>query len=373
MWYAGAVVATGRIMLHFQRGSMADAGALIDSVAGIHATMDRDSRILHLCAQGRTAQARGLAEHGWGTPPRDWSWLTMTCLQAAAQTALGDVSACRASYSALLPHGGGVSVGSAIAFAGPVDWFLALLASALGERETAVRHLVTLARLAGRNGLVRWRDRARSELGLITEGDGARRRGARADSGTPGRPGIPCPPRETSRETLQVLSKRADAPFSGKTRARVRRLSPESPLTGTPLHERRKENENSSSGRGGAGGRRPGLRRRGRSRDGRFRAVRRKLVVRRPVHDQRRLQQRRRQSPLQHQRPGLPVQARRFLLRPLPLPRIAGPATANSRPRHREWHALTPAPDPAAGVSRVRVFGPEDGTGRRYDPVLAVP
>ncbi|GIH79272.1 BTAD domain-containing putative transcriptional regulator [Planobispora longispora] len=170
MWYAGAVVATGRIMLHFQRGSMADAGALIDSVAGIHATMDRDSRILHLCAQGRTAQARGLAEHGWGTPPRDWSWLTMTCLQAAAQTALGDVSACRASYSALLPHGGGVSVGSAIAFAGPVDWFLALLASALGERETAVRHLVTLARLAGRNGLVRWRDRARSELGLITEG-----------------------------------------------------------------------------------------------------------------------------------------------------------------------------------------------------------
>ncbi|MBG0831221.1 AAA family ATPase [Planomonospora sp. ID67723] len=167
MWYAGAVVDTGRIMLHFHRGSMADAGALIDSIAGIHATMDNDARILHLCAQGRTAQARGLVEHGWRTPPRDWSWLTMTCLQAAAQTALGDVSACQASYSALLPHSGGISAGSAIALAGPVDWFLALLASALGERETAVRHLVTLARLAGRNGLVRWRDRAAAELGLI--------------------------------------------------------------------------------------------------------------------------------------------------------------------------------------------------------------
>ncbi|GAA2884470.1 BTAD domain-containing putative transcriptional regulator [Streptosporangium fragile] len=160
MWYAGAVVTTGRVFLHYQRGSMADAGPLIDSIAGIHRTMDHDARILQLCAQGRTRDARLLAEGGWPVPPRDWAWLTMTCLQGAAQAALGDVPACRASYAALLPHSGKISVGSGIAFAGPVDWFLALLASAIGDHDTAVCHLSTLTWQVSENGFASWRDRA---------------------------------------------------------------------------------------------------------------------------------------------------------------------------------------------------------------------
>ncbi|GAA3092379.1 AfsR/SARP family transcriptional regulator [Streptosporangium carneum] len=167
MWYAGAVVATGRILLHHQRGTMADAGPLIDSITGIHATMDHDARVLHLCARGRAEEAWKLVENGWPSPPIDWSWLTMTCLQGAAQAALGDIPACQVSYSALLPYSGRISAGSAIALAGPVDWYLALLASALGDHGAETRHLITLARLAGQSGLLRWRDRAMSRAGTV--------------------------------------------------------------------------------------------------------------------------------------------------------------------------------------------------------------
>ncbi|WP_214414642.1 AfsR/SARP family transcriptional regulator [Sphaerisporangium fuscum] len=149
MWYAGAVVATGRILLHHHRGDIAEAGPLIDSIAGIHATMDHDTRILQLCAQGRAREAAATVRDGWPVPPLDWSWLTMTCLQGAAQAALRDLPACRATYATLLPYAGRISVGSAIALAGPVDRYLALLAGTLGDQEAADRHLSALARLEG--------------------------------------------------------------------------------------------------------------------------------------------------------------------------------------------------------------------------------
>ncbi|MGS2640998.1 BTAD domain-containing putative transcriptional regulator [Streptosporangium sp. G12] len=188
MWYAGAVVATGRILLHYRRGSLADAGPLIDSITGIHATMDHDTRILRLCAQGRVEEAARTVKNGWPRPPGDWSWLTMTCLQSEAQAAVGDLPACRASYAALLPHGGSVAVGSAIALAGPVDWFLARLASALGEHETAVEHLASLVRHADRNGLTAWRERATAAL---SHGNGGRPRWVHVHRAPPGGRGTP--------------------------------------------------------------------------------------------------------------------------------------------------------------------------------------
>ncbi|MEV4750492.1 BTAD domain-containing putative transcriptional regulator [Streptosporangium amethystogenes subsp. fukuiense] len=133
MWYAGAVVANGRLMLCYQRGAIADAGPLIDQIAGIHPSVDHDARVLELCAQGRLDEARALARKGWPAPPMDWSWLTMTCLQGAAQAAVGDLPACRATWRKLLPYAGRISGGSAVACIGPVDHFLGLLAAALGE------------------------------------------------------------------------------------------------------------------------------------------------------------------------------------------------------------------------------------------------
>ncbi|MFI6920658.1 BTAD domain-containing putative transcriptional regulator [Nonomuraea spiralis] len=131
MWYAGAVAVNGRLMLYYQRGAMAEAGPLIDLITGIHPTVEHDARVLELCAQGRRSQAVALAGQGWPAPPMDWSWLTMTCLQGAAQAAAGDVAACWTTYEKLLPYAGRISGGSAVACIGPVDHFLAVLESAL--------------------------------------------------------------------------------------------------------------------------------------------------------------------------------------------------------------------------------------------------
>ncbi|RSM98151.1 hypothetical protein DMB42_44890 [Nonomuraea sp. WAC 01424] len=131
MWYAGAVAVNGRLMLYYQRGAMAEAGPLIDLITGIHPTVEHDARVLELCAQGRGSQAVALAGQGWPAPPMDWSWLTMTCLQGAAQAAAGDVAACWTTYEKLLPYAGRISGGSAVACIGPVDHFLAVLESAL--------------------------------------------------------------------------------------------------------------------------------------------------------------------------------------------------------------------------------------------------
>ncbi|MDP9867818.1 MULTISPECIES: AAA family ATPase [Streptosporangium] len=159
-WYAGAVTAIGRLISHYHRGTVAEAGPLIDTITGIHPSADHDARVLQLCAQDRVEEARALAADGWPAPPLDFSWLSTTCLQGAAQAAVGDVPACQVSYSALLPYSGRISAVSAAICMGPVDWYLALLATALGDHDAASRHLGTLARLADQNGLTWWRDRA---------------------------------------------------------------------------------------------------------------------------------------------------------------------------------------------------------------------
>ncbi|MEV4750086.1 BTAD domain-containing putative transcriptional regulator [Streptosporangium sp. NPDC049248] len=161
-WYASGAVAIGRLMLHYHRGTMTEAGPPIDAITGAHPSVDHDARVLQLCAQGRPEEAQALAANGWPAPPLDWSWLSATCLQGAAQAAVGDLPACQVTYSALLPYSERISTVSAVLCMGPVDWYLALLASAMGDNDTASQHLEKVARLAGRNGLTWWRDRARS-------------------------------------------------------------------------------------------------------------------------------------------------------------------------------------------------------------------
>ncbi len=157
---AGAAVTLGRVVLAYHRGTIAEAGPLIGSVTGLHRAVEQSLRVPHLSARGRAEEARKTAGDGWLSPPADSSWLTATCLQGAAQAAMGDVVACGVTYDALLPHCGRISVGAAFAFLGPVDWFLAMLAWTRNDRAAARRHAADLAERAGRVGLLAWRDRA---------------------------------------------------------------------------------------------------------------------------------------------------------------------------------------------------------------------
>ncbi|RSN03455.1 hypothetical protein DMB42_32505 [Nonomuraea sp. WAC 01424] len=156
IWHAARSVTAGRVVLDYHRGTMAGAGPLIDALQGVNTALDQAARTLHLHAQGRVDEARELN----GQPLLDRSRPSTLCLRAAAAAALGRVHECRALYEALLPYSGRITVLSACAWVGPVDWHLALLAEATGRYESAARHLTTLERLAARNGLAWWRDRA---------------------------------------------------------------------------------------------------------------------------------------------------------------------------------------------------------------------
>ncbi|MFG6191832.1 BTAD domain-containing putative transcriptional regulator [Nonomuraea sp. JJY05] len=158
--HARQTVAAGRIALSYHRGAIADAAPLIAAIRGVHPTLHHDATTLHLCAEGHLDHARRLNGGPRPAPPRDWSWLSATCLRAAAVAALGRTHECRTAYTALLPYSGRVSALSAVLCMGPVDWYLALLAAATGHHEAATSHLTALEQQADAAGLHWWRDRA---------------------------------------------------------------------------------------------------------------------------------------------------------------------------------------------------------------------
>ncbi|MFG6196067.1 BTAD domain-containing putative transcriptional regulator [Nonomuraea sp. JJY05] len=172
VWHARPTVAAGRIALSYHRGAIADAAPLIAAVRA-HPTLHHDATTLHLCAQGRLDHARHLNGGPRPAPPRDWSWLSATCLRAAAVAAVGRTHECRTVYTALLPYSGRISALSAVLCLGPVDWYLALLAAATGRHDTAAAHLTALEQQADAAGLHWWRDRAaatRKPLQVATSG-----------------------------------------------------------------------------------------------------------------------------------------------------------------------------------------------------------
>ncbi|MFI6735415.1 BTAD domain-containing putative transcriptional regulator [Nonomuraea sp. NPDC050451] len=158
--HARQTVATGRVALSYHRGAIADAAPLIAAIRGVHPTLHHDATTLHLCAEGHLDHARRLNGGPRPAPPRDWSWLSATCLRAAAVAALGRTHECRTAYTALLPYSGRISALSAVLCMGPVDWYLALLATASGHHDAATTHLTALEQQAGAAGLHWWRDRA---------------------------------------------------------------------------------------------------------------------------------------------------------------------------------------------------------------------
>ncbi|MEV4008888.1 BTAD domain-containing putative transcriptional regulator [Nonomuraea angiospora] len=160
LWHARQTVAAGRVALGYHRGAIADAAPLITAIRGVHPTLHHDATTLHLCAQGHLDHARRLNGGPRPAPPRDWSWLSATCLRAAAVAALGRTHECRTAYTTLLPYSGRISALSAMLCLGPVDWYLALLATATGHHDAATTHLTTLERQADAAGLHWWRDRA---------------------------------------------------------------------------------------------------------------------------------------------------------------------------------------------------------------------
>ncbi|MBB2913806.1 DNA-binding SARP family transcriptional activator [Streptosporangium becharense] len=193
VWHARQVADVARFAAWYHQGRLAESEPLVDAIAGSHPSLMRNTRILQLCAQGRVDEAWETVGDSWSPPPQDWAWPASLCLQGSAQATLGCEPGCRESYAVLLPYSGRIAAVPGNCSSGPVDWYLALLASAVGDHDAARRHLVLLERLAERNGLTWWRGRAQAALeALPTPASGPSRR--RAAGEPPGGEDRPAPP-----------------------------------------------------------------------------------------------------------------------------------------------------------------------------------
>jgi hypothetical protein len=147
-WGREAMLATVRLTLLLRAGSFEEAEPLLDLAARVNPRMAADAAALVTHGRGATAVLETVPE------PGDWAWLSSGCIRAQAALALGDRAAIDSAYRSLLP-GSGMIASTGSFDAGPVDAYLADLASALGRRGDEQRHRALLADLSAREGLAR--------------------------------------------------------------------------------------------------------------------------------------------------------------------------------------------------------------------------
>ncbi|MDA0181680.1 AAA family ATPase [Solirubrobacter phytolaccae] len=93
-----------------------------------------------------------LAARGFATLPRDNLWLPALALLTQACAHLGDARGAGELRAMLAPYSGHNVVTPDVAFLGPVDRYLALLAATEGDHDAAARYLVTAGALAREMG-----------------------------------------------------------------------------------------------------------------------------------------------------------------------------------------------------------------------------
>ena len=95
--------------------------------------------------------------------PYDVTWLAVTCIYAHVASQLGHLAAARTLYRMLEPWSEQIAF-PAFGVWGPVNLYLGTLASVLGDRSAAERHLLEAARTAIRAGAPVWEARSRRQF-----------------------------------------------------------------------------------------------------------------------------------------------------------------------------------------------------------------
>ena len=117
--------------------------------------------------------------------PYDWMWLSTTCNAAMVRAALDDVEACAVLYDRLIPYSGQVWIIGSVPVCGCVDLALGRLATTLGRRDDALRHLETAIAVDSSMGARAWLARSLEAKADLT-GDPADHRAALALAATIG-------------------------------------------------------------------------------------------------------------------------------------------------------------------------------------------
>ena len=136
---------------------------------------------------GMAAEARAAVGPVGTLPdlPNDWMWLSTTCNAAMVRAALHDVEACAVLYDRLIPYSGQVWIIGSVPVCGCVDLALGRLATTLGRRDDALRHIETAIAVDSSMGARAWLARSLEAKADLT-GDPADHRAALALAATIG-------------------------------------------------------------------------------------------------------------------------------------------------------------------------------------------
>ena len=131
----------------------------LDSLAMVAPLFAQSLRAWTLAEGGRVQEARAMLD---AEPPavlKDWSQIPVLAVAAQAAVAAGHEARMHWYYEHLLPYSGWFAVGGNTIVFGPVDYYLAQLAAALGDDDASAEHRIRAESDCRSAGLMWWAER----------------------------------------------------------------------------------------------------------------------------------------------------------------------------------------------------------------------
>jgi hypothetical protein len=132
----------------------------LDSLAVVAPLFAESLRAWTLAESGQVAQAHALLDAQSPAALKDWSYLPLLATASEAALAAGHTARMHWCYEQLLPYSGWLAVGGNTVAFGPVDYYLARLAAALGDATASDEHRTRAESDCRGAGLMWWAERA---------------------------------------------------------------------------------------------------------------------------------------------------------------------------------------------------------------------
>jgi hypothetical protein len=149
-----------RAMLNTTAERWDAVGERLDSLALVAPLFAQSLRVWTLAAAGRTDEARAILDGDVPVVLKDWSQIPVLCVAAQAAVVAGHTARMHWYYEQLLPYSGWLAVGGNTIIFGPVDYYLARLAAALGDAGASAEHRVRAESDCRDAGLLWWAERS---------------------------------------------------------------------------------------------------------------------------------------------------------------------------------------------------------------------
>ncbi|GIH24243.1 ATPase AAA [Acrocarpospora phusangensis] len=158
LWHTEASLAAALIATNLHHGEP----VLDDELIARFSPFPAHRQVIQAVSASFTGDRETLAairREGWQPVPRDFTELPTLCLGALARQATGDVAGTRDMYRRLLPYEDRLAIGAGTFPAGPVGYFLGLVAE---DAEARRAHFDAAAARCERAGLTWWAERITS-------------------------------------------------------------------------------------------------------------------------------------------------------------------------------------------------------------------